>query len=186
MSAEPNKLVVLSSLRAKLAESQDGVLEALAAENGVTTRDVVDCLPESCRKGVDGALFEEVMADLTTWGDVTFLVHTKDVILECKAAVPAGKPGHGYFNFDGHGPLGGHLRYGNCAAIHFVRRTFMKRDSCAILFFNGEGEAMFKVYVGRDETRALRADQVARFEALRDRLAGAEAPLWQGRAANLL
>lgn len=180
MSADPNKIVILATLRAKLAESQDGVLEAIAAEHGVTTREVTECLPETCRKAVDGAFFEEVMADLTDWGDVTFLLHTKDVILECKASVPAGKPGHGYFNFDGHGPLGGHLRYGNCAAIHFVRRAFMKRDSCAILFFNREGEAMFKVYVGRDETRALKADQVAKFEALRDCLAGKPAPAMAG------
>lgn len=180
MSADRNKIAILATLRAKLAESQDGVLEALAAEHGLTTREVVECLPETCCKAVDGARFEEVMADLTDWGAVTFLVHTRDVILECKAEVPPGKPGHGYFNFDGHGPLGGHLRYGNCAAIHFVRRAFMKRESCAILFFNREGEAMFKIYVGRDETRALKPDQVARFEALRDRLADAAAPALAG------
>jgi putative heme iron utilization protein len=32
---------------------------------------------------------------------------------------------------------------------------------------------MFKVFVGRDETRALKADQLARFKALADRIAPA-------------
>lgn len=173
MSDDRTKTVLLATLRDKLAENQDGVLESLAEEHGLSLREVVDCLPAACRRSVDGSLFEEVMADLTGWGAVTFLVHTKDVILECKAEVPAGKPGHGFFNFDGAGPLGGHLRYGNCAAIYFLRRTFMKRESCAILFLNGAGEAMFKVYVGRDENRALRPDQVAKFTALGDRLSGA-------------
>jgi putative heme iron utilization protein len=34
---------------------------------------------------------------------------------------------------------------------------------------------MFKVFVGRDETRALRADQLQRFHALAARIASARA-----------
>jgi heme iron utilization protein len=169
---DDTKTATLSALREKLAQSQDGVLEAIAAEHGLSTREVVECMPEHCYAGVDGAQFEAVMADLTEWGPITFLVHTQDIILECKGEVPPGRVARGFFNFEGHGAIGGHLRYGNCAAIHFVKRPFMKMDTCAILFFNAEGEAMFKVYVGRDDERKLRADQVARFDALRDRLSG--------------
>lgn len=173
MSDDHNKIVALSALRAKLAESQDGVLEAIAAEHGVSTREAADCLPDVCNTAIDGSFFEVVMADVAKWGEVTFLVHTKDVILECKGEVPPGRIARGFFNLDGHGAIGGHLRFGNCAAIHFVKRPFMKMDTCAIMFFNQEGEAMFKIYVGRDDRRKLRADQVALFDALRDRYAGA-------------
>jgi putative heme iron utilization protein len=46
-------------------------------------------------------------------------------------------------------------------------------ETISVQFFNAEGEAMFKVYVGRDEDRRLRADQVERFLQLQVRLAGA-------------
>lgn len=170
---DDRKTAALAALRETLAQSQDGVLEALAAEHGVTVREVADCLPDHCRTAVDGAAFEEVMADLAEWGPVTFLVHTRDLILECKGEVPPGRVARGFFNLDGHGAIGGHLRYGHCVSIQFVKRPFLGMDTCAILFFSDIGEAMFKVYVGRDENRRMLPDQVARFDALRDRLAGA-------------
>jgi putative heme iron utilization protein len=40
----------------------------------------------------------------------------------------------------------------------------------SIQFFNEEGGSMFKVFVGRDENRALKPDQVERFEQLKARL----------------
>lgn len=47
----------------------------------------------------------------------------------------------------------------------------MGRQSMSIQFFNGDGEAMFKVFVRRDENRELNAEQVAKFEATRARYA---------------
>lgn len=173
MSADIINPSILVNLRAQLAESQDGVLETIAIEHGVTPLQVSECLPDHCRVAIAGDAFEEVMADLTEWGEVTFLVHSRDLILECKGRIPPGKVARGFFNLEGHGAIGGHLRYGNCASIHFVKRPFMKMDTCAITFFNAQGESMFKVYVGRDEKRQLLADQVQRFDALRDRMAAA-------------
>jgi putative heme iron utilization protein len=43
-----------------------------------------------------------------------------------------------------------------------------------VQFFNGDGEAMFKVFVRRDEKRELRTDQLALFEAARTRFATAK------------
>ena len=40
-------------------------------------------------------------------------------------------------------------------------------------FFNGEGGIMFKVFVGRDDKRELKADQVAAFNALAEKLGAA-------------
>lgn len=45
---------------------------------------------------------------------------------------------------------------------------FGKR-SCSVQFVNEEGAVMFKIFVGRNEDRSLKADQLARFEALRER-----------------
>jgi putative heme iron utilization protein len=55
-----------------------------------------------------------------------------------------------------------------------VERPFMGRLSASLLFFNSDGGIMFKVFVGRDEKRELKADQLAAFRALAERL-GAKA-----------
>jgi putative heme utilization carrier protein HutX len=118
--------------------------------------------------------FAEIWADLVNWGPVTFIVHTEDGVFETKAPLPPGSEGHGYFNIHGESPLGGHLRIARCAAIYFVDRPFFGRRSCSLQFINIDGGAMFKVFVARDERRELLADQLARFERLREAEIGAD------------
>ncbi|MCB5174513.1 heme utilization cystosolic carrier protein HutX [Microvirga lenta] len=155
-----------------LAAKPDGVLEAIAADLDVSLQNVLDCLPSGAALRADGGAFEDVWSDLTTWGDITFVVHTRDGVFECKGGIPPGTFGRGYFNIHGDSPIGGHIRAENCRWIYFVDRPFFGKRSCSVQFINKTGEAMFKVFVGRNEDRSLKADQVARFEALRDRTAG--------------
>jgi putative heme iron utilization protein len=42
----------------------------------------------------------------------------------------------------------------------------MGKSSAFVSFLNVDGGVMFKVFVGRDEMRALRQDQLERFRAL--------------------
>jgi len=160
-----------ASLAERLAKNPDGVLERIAAEYGVSTRDVVAALPAAHQTFVGGDRFQDVMADLEAWGEVLFIVHTPDIVLECVGRIPPGTIGRGYFNLHGDSPIGGHIRYEACASIAFVSRPFMGRHSCSIQFFNAAGEAMFKIFVRRDAERNLLPEQVALFEALRGRLA---------------
>lgn len=169
MSNERNE-DILSALRVSLEKNPNGVLEDIAVRNGVSTRTVLDCLPAACCVTVPGTHFETAMTDVAGWGEVTFLVHTRDVILEYKGTVPPGRFARGFYNMEG-GTLGGHLRAENCATVYFVRRPFMKLDSAAVWFVNRDGEPMFKIFVGRNPDRSLKVDQIACFEALRDRLA---------------
>jgi putative heme iron utilization protein len=59
-------------------------------------------------------------------------------------------------------------------ALHDAPRSILStgRSSDAgpahLRFINIDGGAMFKVFVGRDEKRELLADQLARFERMRD------------------
>jgi hypothetical protein len=99
---------------------------------------------------------------------VTFIVRTEDGVFETKAPLPPGSEGRVYFNIHGESPLGGHLRIARCAAIHFVDRPFFGRRSCSLQFINIDSGPMFKVFVRRGEKRELLADQLARFERLRD------------------
>lgn len=166
----------LAALRARLAAEPGGVLEAVAEETGFSLRTVTDCLPDAFRAFAPGDQAEAVMTDIAAWGSVTVLVHSADLILECKGPLPRGQLGRGYYNLAGGSPIGGHIRLDRCAAIGFVRRPFMgSGDSCAVIFFNGDGGAMFKIFVGRDDKRQLLPDQVARFTALQARLCGTAA-----------
>jgi putative heme utilization carrier protein HutX len=160
-------------LAQRLRESVDGILEQIARDYAVSTFEVVRALPAEHRDIVPGARFEDVMRALTEWGEVLFIVHTPDIVLECAGKVPPGGFGRGYFNLHGDSPISGHIKADNCAHIAFVTRPFMGRPSCSLQFFNGTGDAMFKVFVRRDSDRNLIAEGVQRFEALRRQLAAA-------------
>lgn len=156
-------------LREKLAKNSDGILEQIARDYGVSTFEAVQSLPEAHRTIVAGSAFETIMAALTAWGSIVFIVHTPDIVLECEGPIPPGSIGRGYFNLHGDSPIGGHIKAENCTAIAFVMRPFMGRESRSIQFFNAAGEAIFKIFVRRDEKRELIADQVKLFDELRMR-----------------
>jgi heme iron utilization protein len=148
------------------------VLEMIAAQCGVPLARVFEELPKGAAEKVEGARFEELWQALTHWGDVLFIVHTRDIVLECKGPLPPGSSAQGYFNIHGDSPIGGHIKADRCAAIYFIDRLFHGRRSCSLQFMNGGGEAMFKVFVRRDEKRELIIDQLAQFEALRAKMVG--------------
>lgn len=158
------------SLAERMMKNPDGVLERIAVEHGVSTRDVVGALSGEHQTFVAGERFIDVMNDLQTWGEVLVIVHTPDIVLECVGKIPPGNIGRGYYNLHGDSPIGGHIKYESCTSIAFVSRPFMGRQSCSVQFFNASGEAMFKVFVRRDAERNLLPDQVSRFESLRARL----------------
>ena len=160
-----------AQLASRLAVDQDGVIEVLAREHGVTVLDATRMLPQANCRWAPAAAFNDVFAELTAWGEVLFLVHTPNIILECVGPVPRGTTARGYFNLGGKGPIGGHVKAERCAAIAFVRRPFMGLDSCSIQFFDVDGDAMFKIFVRRDGDHTLDKDQVAAFEALARRIA---------------
>jgi putative heme utilization carrier protein HutX len=158
------------TVKEALALKPDGVLEMIAAQCGVPLARVFEELPKGAAEKVAGTRFEELWQELTSWGDVLFIVHTRDIVLECKGPLPKGSSAHGYFNIHGDSPIGGHIKADRCAAIYFIDRLFHGRRSCSVQFMNGEGEAMFKIFVRRDEARELIAAQLAQFEALRAKM----------------
>jgi putative heme utilization carrier protein HutX len=159
------------SLDDRLKQNADGILEQIARDYAVSTFEVVRALPAELRTIVPGDKFEAVLTELTTWGEVLFIVHTADIVLECAGNIPAGNFGRGYFNLHGDSPIGGHIKADNCAHVAFVSRPFMGRPSRSLQFFNRSGEAMFKVFVRRDKDRNLLPGQVALFDELASRMA---------------
>ena len=157
-------------LRQTLSENPGVVFEDAARAHNVPPRAIVEALPDEMRRLAPGGAFIAVMDDVAGWGEVTVIVHTDDGIMEFGGPVPNGQVARGYFNLMGRTGFHGHLRHERCGGIAFVERPFMGRMSCLLVFLNHDGGIMFKIFVGRDENRELKADQLDKFRALRDRI----------------
>ena len=156
----------LADLKAYMTENPGAVIEDVARDRKVTPRAVLEAMPEAMVRFGGGGAFVAAMADIAQWGEVKLIVHTDDAIFEFTGAIPAGEIGRGYFNLMQPKGLHGHFRHERCELIVFVERPFMGKSSAFIAFINVDGGIMFKVFVGRDEARALRGDQLQRFHAL--------------------
>jgi len=78
---------ILKRVRKELADKPDGVLEAVASAHGLSLQRVVECLPAGMGKRIAGAHFIDVMQDIAGWGSITFIVHTKDAIVEYEGSL---------------------------------------------------------------------------------------------------
>lgn len=166
---DATNLSVLDRVRQDLAVKPDGVLETVASTHQQPLLSVIECLPTEMWTRISGENFIDVMQNISGWGDITFIVHTKDAIAEFEGPLPDGTVDHGFYNLKGGRGLSGHLRAVNCRAIVFLRRPFMGLDTLSVQFFNSDGEAMFKIFVGRDESRQLRNEQIKHFTRLEAR-----------------
>ena len=155
------------SLQEFLKTEPDGTLEVVAEQYNTTLLEVVRNLPSSTI--VSGDKFDTVWDTVCEWGNVTTLVHTADVILEFSGELPSGFHRHGYFNLRGKHGMSGHIKAENCTHIALIKQglplTFLQHTA-SILFFNKEGSAMLKIFLGRDDHRQLLSEQVNAFHAL--------------------
>ncbi|MEC5318183.1 heme utilization cystosolic carrier protein HutX [Brenneria populi subsp. brevivirga] len=158
------------TLHELLATEPDGTLEDIAGRYDTSLLEVVKALPAAQRTLVDGERFDRIWEAITGWGEVTLISHTADAILEFKSELPSGAHRHGYFNLRGKNGLSGHIRAANCRHIAFIERKFMGVDTASVVFFNAGGEAMFKIFLGRDSHRQLLTAQVDAFHRLADGL----------------
>ena len=164
----------LAAIRAALDETPHAALEDIARKAGTTPLAVLDALPGGEVVSFPGSLLPQVMEDIAGWGEITFLVNTPTVILEVKAALGHGEIGKGMFNLHDK-PIGGHIRYEECDRVAFVRRKLFGMETRSVQFYARDGSCMFKVYLGRDEARALKPEQIAAMDALEARLGAARA-----------
>ncbi|MDH7795043.1 MULTISPECIES: heme utilization cystosolic carrier protein HutX [unclassified Beijerinckia] len=155
-----------------IAARPDGVLESVAESCDVSMQTVLEALPKEQAAFAAGEAFEDVWSKLTAFGPIVFIVHSADGVFETKGELPPGSAGRGYFNVHGQSPISGHIRSDRCKQIAFVNRLFFGRRSLSVQFLNLDGNVMFKVFMGRDESRELLADQVKKFEELRRHFIG--------------
>ena len=73
-----NKIVVREMLR----ENPGAVLERIATDADLALAEVIELLPESMWKRIDGDHFVDIMQSLPALGKVTLVMNTPDVIME--------------------------------------------------------------------------------------------------------
>ncbi|PJG84524.1 heme anaerobic degradation radical SAM methyltransferase ChuW/HutW [Conservatibacter flavescens] len=152
-----------NKLRENLASNPAQVLEMVAGMHQCNLETVINCLPVEMVAKTNGEHFITIMQAIATWPHpVTFIAHTPDAVVEVTARLPSGKIGRGFYNFEHtqEGGVHGHLRYENCHAIYLIDRPFMGKRTVSLNFINQQGEAMFKIFIGRDEQGQLREEQI--------------------------
>ncbi|WP_260261752.1 heme utilization cystosolic carrier protein HutX [Vibrio intestinalis] len=151
---------------ALILEQDPNLLPAAVAERlGVVEFAVVSALPKEMVALVPGEDAQAILEGLVDFGPVTTIVQSFGSIFEVKAPFPKGKVARGYYNLMGsEGQMHGHLKLDNVKNIALVSKPFMGRESHYFGFFCGQGNNIFKVYLGRDEKRQLIRSQVEQFK----------------------
>lgn len=147
-----------------MATDPDGTLEKIAGEYQVSLYEVINAIPN--KHILTGSFFDQVWDEVVKWGKITLLVNSPDIIFEYEGELPSGFHRHGYFNLRGKDGLSGHIKAEHCQHIAFVERKFMAMDTASIIFLNAAGQAMFKIFVGRDSHRQLLTEQLGSYREL--------------------
>ena len=160
-------------LRQSLEKNPGQVLEMLAAQNQCSFEDVIRCLPENCIRQTEGSRIVEILqADRrlgrrpspssptppTPSSKVTGnYLAAKSAAASTISTTP--KPTAAYTVIS---------ITKNCASIYLLERPFMGKATCSLNFINRNGGAMFKIFVGRDETGELKQHQIEAMRKLFD------------------
>jgi putative heme utilization carrier protein HutX len=154
-----------------IASEQPGLLPIeMAKQLQVTEAQVVFSFDSKMVTRIAGDQTESLLGELTSWGNVTTIIHSGGSIFEVKAPFPKGKVAHGYYNLMGReGQLHGHLRIDLITDIALVSKPFRGSESHYFGFFNEQGNSVFKIYLGRDKKRQLLLAQVERFQHLKSK-----------------
>lgn len=162
-------MLVTPDVRARiddmLRQNSGIVLEKVSRAFSISMSDTIACLPETEFTTVSGRHFIEIMEEVSTWGHLTLVINTPEMVFEAKGPLRKGKVAHGFYNIPG--IIGGHYKPEGFATISFVSRELMGRMSKAVFFLNREGDCVFKIYLGRDDGGNLLPEQVEKFEELR-------------------
>ena len=176
MSAEAVQEGLRLSLAARLALMGGGHRATARDYGGVSTLEVVRNLESTAPSSTASCSPRDAGRD-RVGSSILFIVHTSDIVLECAGPLPPGTRRPWLLQATGtatapigrpHPPAHRTARPSPfCSAP-----VGMACPSRAIQFFNAAGEAMFKIFVRRDEVRVRIPAQIAKFDALRERCRG--------------
>ncbi|WP_022941794.1 heme utilization cystosolic carrier protein HutX [Psychromonas hadalis] len=151
-----------------LADEPGKLPSEIAQQLNSSEAQVVFAFDPQMTTRIGGDQAESLLSELTSWGNVTTIIHSEGSIFEVKAPFPKGKFAHGYYNLMGReGELHGHLKLDLITDIALVSKPFRHSESHYFGFFTQQGNSMFKIYLGRDKKRQLLTDQVEKFQQLK-------------------
>ncbi len=115
---------------------------------------------------IPGQQAQQILEEIATWQQaVTTIVIHAGSVFEFKGPFPAGTLGHGYYNLKGDYGFEGHLNLAEVSTISLQDKPHRGRDSYAFVFERSNGEVMFKIFLGRDESGDIYREQLTRFKA---------------------
>ncbi|WP_068085176.1 heme utilization cystosolic carrier protein HutX [Polycladidibacter stylochi] len=160
-----------TKLKEILAEKPDAFLEALAEEHQVSMQAVLHSLPEGLYRAAAGEHFMALMEDLPNWGTMRIICSTPDMVYEVASSFPEGSVSRGFYNLKSTNGFSGHIKEDACKEIGFLRRPFFGKETACIMLLNAKGDCYLKVFLGRNEDRSLKQDQLEKLEALCEKFA---------------
>lgn len=143
----------------------------LSEELKIPEYEVLQNMPYEYAKAVDADKFDEIINEVTTWGELLFVKITPSFVIEVKAKIPKGSYGHGYYNFNmKDSPIGGHLKASDIDKIIFISKKHMGMLSHSIQFFNEKGEHIFKLFLTRNNKREILPEQLELYNNLKSKI----------------
>ncbi|WGL16091.1 heme utilization cystosolic carrier protein HutX [Microbulbifer bruguierae] len=159
-----------------LASESGFTLEQMAQQLDTSVREIIANLPSEMASLAASDAVWQLIEELPSWGKVTTIVQNEGSVFEFKGEFPKGSIAHGYYNFMHHkNPFHGHLLVDGLTEVAFVSKPHRGAESHSMVFLAPSGNCVFKVFLGRDAERKLIPDQIERFKALKQQLAGAGA-----------
>jgi len=142
----------------------------IAKELQKSEYEVLQNMPKDQAIAVDGAKFDDIIADISTWGKILMIKITPSFVIEINDFIPTGTYGHGYYNFDSkESSISGHLKVSDIDKIIFISKKHRGMLSHSVVFYDKDGEHIFKIFVTRDKNKELLSSQVEKFMSLKNR-----------------
>lgn len=120
---------------------------------------------------LSGKMAQKLLEKLATWSNTTTIILHGGCVFEFKGQFPAGEFHDGYYNLNSGGKgFEGHIKLELIESIHFQDKLHRGKQSHAFVFKNNNGEAIFKVFLGRDEQGEIIAAQLSQYQKIQSTL----------------
>ena len=156
------------AVQALIQENPEKLPADIAKELGISELEAISHLPEEMVTLLEGHLFETLADELRSWGDLLTVLDIDGHIFELTGPFPKGGKKFGYYNMsDRVTPLKGHLKLDGFSKIALVSKPFHGVNTKSIQFFSHHGKTVFKLYIRRNKDKTFVAEQLEKFEALK-------------------
>lgn len=120
-------------------------------------------------KSISGKNAEALLCALATWGNTTTIILHGGCVFEFKGPFPKGSIAEGFYNLEGSLPgFHGHIRLEAIFEIALQDKKHRNRQSYAFDFQDNDNKSICKVFIGRDASGELIAEQVKAFKRIQN------------------